>query len=51
MMDCSECGTGDAALTKVKYEVDKTETIPLCADCRDEFQDGGLVEEISLVDQ
>lgn len=50
-MECDECGTGDAELTNVDHEVDGAETIPLCADCRDEFEDGGLVEDVSLVDQ
>lgn len=50
-MECAECGTSDAALTKVEYEVEETETIPHCADCRDEFQDGGFIEEVSVVNQ
>ncbi len=50
-MGCAQCGKSDAALTKVEYKVEEGETIPLCADCRDEFKDGGLVKAVSLVDQ
>lgn len=50
-MECDECGTSDAALTKVEFKFDEAETIPLCADCRGEFKNGGLVKGISLVDQ
>lgn len=50
-MECAECRTSNAALTRVEYEVGETETIPLCATCRDEFREGALVEEVSLIDQ
>lgn len=50
-MECAECEMGEATLTKVEYQVEETETIPLCTDCRDVFRDGGFVEEVSPVDQ
>lgn len=50
-MECAECGASDASLTKVEYEIEETETLPLCADCRSEFRDGGFVESLTVLDE
>lgn len=50
-MDCEECESSDAALTEVEYEVEETEIIPLCDDCRSEYKEGGFVQDLTLVDQ
>ena len=49
-MQCEECGDGDAARTVVRYGTGDEETIPLCDECRREYADGGLVEEVVPAD-
>ncbi len=51
LIECDEWGRRDATPTKIEYVVEETETIPLCDDCRDEFKDGGFVQDVSPVEQ
>lgn len=48
-MECIECEADDATLVEVEYTDGRGEEITLCNECRDEYEEGGLVQTTSLV--
>jgi hypothetical protein len=48
-MECTECGDGDANPMRVEYVQGPTETLRLCAGCRQEYEEGNFVEDVTLV--
>lgn len=50
-MDCSECGDEQSERVEIGYSNGSTEELYLCADCRTAYREGGMVQEVSLVDE
>lgn len=48
-MECTECGTDGAEPVRIEYVEATTETLSLCPSCRDEFEDGDLVTDVTAV--
>jgi len=48
-MDCTECGENPGEKTRVIYTNSKSEYLYLCDDCREQFEDGELIQSISVV--
>lgn len=46
-MECTECGTQAATQVTVEYTSGRTETLALCTDCRDEFEEGEFVQNVT----
>lgn len=51
VMDCSECGDEQSERVEICYSNGSTERLSLCADCRAAYRDGGMVQDVSLVDE
>lgn len=49
-MDCKECEENTGEISKVEYTAGETETIPLCDECRDEFDKAELVKNVAPVE-
>lgn len=49
-MKCSECDSDAGELVEVVYTDDAAETIALCGDCRDEFADAELINEVEIAE-
>lgn len=49
-MDCSECDSDTGESVRVVYTDDATEEIVLCDDCREEFTDAELINEVETVE-
>lgn len=45
-MECEECGSEEVANVVVEFTDGAEREIPLCDDCRDDYRDGNLVEEV-----
>lgn len=46
-MECTECDEGGAEPVRIEYVEATTEKLQLCPTCRDEFEDGDLVTDVS----
>ncbi len=49
-MECEECESTEAQSVKVQYGDGKSETFALCESCLRDFQDAGLTNETSVLD-
>lgn len=47
-MDCAECGAREGTPTRVEYIDDTTEVLPLCRECREEYDGGAFVEDVTV---
>lgn len=45
-MECEECGTPEALQVSVEFESGMTDSLHLCDDCLDEFQEGSFVTDV-----
>lgn len=48
-MKCTECGNGSADRVRIEYVEEAAETLPLCSACRDAFQNGDLVTDVTVM--
>ena len=48
-MECTECGTDGAERVRIEYVEATTERLSLCGSCREEFEDGDLVTDVTAV--
>lgn len=49
-MECEECDSTEAQSVKVQFGDGKSETFALCESCLHDFQDAGLINETSALD-
>ena len=49
-MGCSECDSDTGDLVRVEYTDDTAEEVVLCADCREEFTDAELINEVEAAE-
>lgn len=49
-MDCSECNSDTGDRVKVVYTDDAAEEIVLCDDCREQFTDAQLIDEVEAAE-
>jgi hypothetical protein len=48
-MECTECGGDGAEPVRIEYVEATTERLSLCSSCREEFEDGDLVTDVTVV--
>ena len=48
-MACEECDSTEAQSVKVQFGGGKSETFALCEGCLRDFQDAGLINELSVL--
>lgn len=48
-MECLECGDRGAESVRIEYVERSAETLRLCSQCRNEFEDGDLVTDVTAV--
>ncbi|MFB6220678.1 MAG: hypothetical protein ABEH90_04495 [Halolamina sp.] len=46
-MDCVECGTSVQTPALVTFTTGKVKQLPLCTDCRKEYEEGAFVSSVS----
>ncbi|QLG63736.1 hypothetical protein [Halorarum salinum] len=51
IMDCSQCETSEGVLMHVDYTDGNAEELPLCGDCREEFEHGGFISDLEPVEE
>lgn len=49
-MDCSECDSDAGERVEVVYTDDAAEEIVLCDDCREQFTDAQLIDEVEVAE-
>ena len=49
-MECIECDSDTGELVTVEYTDDAAEEVVLCDDCREEFTDAELINEVEAAE-
>ena len=50
-MNCEQCEESTGERTVIAYTNGESERIRLCADCRERFSEGDLIESVAVTDE